>query len=94
MTPGAPFSEVDLFLTASAGNWSQIPDATEAELDLAAQLASLERELRDRLWGRLEALLPHAAIVDGRVRVAAPAGPEGIRAAIAVYELGWVDGER
>lgn len=81
----APYSEQDLVLVVHAGDWCEVVDATAEERSLAGACALLEADLREREWAAFETVLPH--IVDGVV--VPPAGPEGVKVAIAVYELGW-----
>lgn len=86
------YTEADLYAVALAGDPHLRTGVapSDDEMALISALVEVEVELREAEWRSLEVLLPHAGVVDGKVKVVPPAGPEGARVAIAVWKLGWV----
>lgn len=81
------YTEADLFAVAFAGDPHLRAGGapTAEEMALVNACVAVEADLREREWAAFETVLPH--IVDGVV--VPPAGPAGVKVAIAVYELGW-----
>lgn len=83
----ALYTDADLYAVACAGDphLRSIGAPTDEEMALVNACVAIEADLREREWAAFEIARQH--IVDGVV--VPPAGPEGVKVAIAVYELGW-----